>query len=128
MAGALLDLAEITGEGRYQAIARETTESFAGAHERFGPQAAPFGTVAGRLLRGTVRIDLSAPAGSDLHRAALRLADHEAIVVPGIGATEEPVEREAEFENDAAYVVSGEERSAPAYDPQTLSERVGEHL
>ncbi|GAB3683370.1 DUF255 domain-containing protein [Salinarchaeum chitinilyticum] len=128
LAGALLDLAEVTGEERYRAVARETTEAFAGAHERFGPQAAAFGTVAGRLLRGTVRIDLTAPVGSDLHRAALRLADHEAIVVPGIGSSGEPVERDPDLAADAAYVVTDGERSAPAYDPEALSDRVAEQL
>jgi|GEM_PF-90641 len=128
LAGALLDLAEVTGVDRYRSVARETVEAFAGAHERFGPQAAAFGTVAGRLLRGTVRIDLSAHAGSDLHRAALRLADHEAIVVPDIGAAPEPIGRERDLDSNAAYVVAGTERSEPAFDPEELSERVAEHL
>jgi uncharacterized protein YyaL (SSP411 family) len=126
LAGALLDLAAVTGEDRYRDVAGETTEAFAGAHERFGPQAAAFGSVAGRLLRGTLRIDLTAATGSDLHRAALRLADHEAIVVPEIDAGEQPVDREEEFEDDAAYVVVDGERSAPAFDPESLSERVAE--
>ena len=128
LAGALLDLAELTGEDRYRAIARDTAEAFAGAHERFGPQAAAFGTVAGRLLRGTVRIDLTAPVGSDLHRAALRLADHESIVVPAIGDSAEPIERANDFESDAAYVVAEGDRSPPAFHPEELSERVAEQL
>ncbi|AGN00126.1 thioredoxin domain protein [Salinarchaeum sp. Harcht-Bsk1] len=128
LAGALLDLAEVTGVDRYESIARETAEAFAGAHERFGPQAAAFGTVAGRLLRGTVRIDLTAAVGSDLHRAALRLADHEAIVVPAIGDAGEPIDRDVDYEPDAAYVVADGERSAPAFHPEELSERVASQL
>jgi hypothetical protein len=52
------------------------------------------------------------PAGSDLHRAALRVADHEKVVVPGSAET--------------AIVQRGTERSAPAATPAALSERVAE--
>lgn len=121
LADALLDLHELTGEERYREVARETTAAFAGAHERFGPQAAAFASVAGRLLRGTLRIDVAGPAGSDLHRAALRIADHEAVVVPAAGA------RSDDYEDGAAYLASGGDVSAPARTPAELEERIAEH-
>jgi hypothetical protein len=77
---ACLDLAALTGEERYRDVARETVASFAGATERFGVQVAGYGSVAARLCRPDLVIDV--PQGSDLHRAALRVADHEKVVVP----------------------------------------------
>jgi hypothetical protein len=46
-----------------------------------GVEVAQYGTVASRVLEPR-RVEVGAPAGSDLHRAALRLADHEMVVVP----------------------------------------------
>ena len=80
LADACLDLAALTGETRYGDVARETVASFAGATERFGVQVAGYGSVAARLCRSDLVIDV--PQGGDLHRAALRVADHEKVVVP----------------------------------------------
>jgi hypothetical protein len=82
MADALLDLAALTGESRYREVAHDAVAAFAGAWDRFGVQVAGYGTVAARLRRDPLTITLATGAGSDLHRAALRIADHEAVVVP----------------------------------------------
>jgi uncharacterized protein YyaL (SSP411 family) len=81
-ADALVDLAAITGEERYRAAATDAVEAFAGAWDRIGVQVAGYGSVAARLTDGDLVIDVGGAAGSDLHRAALRIADHEAVVVP----------------------------------------------
>ncbi|RJX41913.1 thioredoxin domain-containing protein [Halonotius aquaticus] len=78
----LLDLAAITGEDRYREAATDAVEAFAGAWDRIGVQVAHYGSVAARLTGGDLVVDVGDPAGSDLHRAALRIADHEAVVVP----------------------------------------------
>jgi uncharacterized protein YyaL (SSP411 family) len=80
-ADALLDLAMLTGEDRYERAARRAVEAFAGASERMGVEVAGYAGVAARL-QDPRRIEVATPPGSDLHRAALRLADHEAVVVP----------------------------------------------
>ncbi|MFB6131276.1 MAG: DUF255 domain-containing protein [Salinigranum sp.] len=85
MADALFDLALLTGESRYRDVAEETVGAFAGAWDRLGVQVAAYGAVAGRLCRPTLRIDVGGPAGSDLHRAALRVADHGKVVRPEAG-------------------------------------------
>lgn len=127
LADALLDLHEVTHEDRYHEVAREAVAAFAGAHERFGPQAAAFASVAGRLRHGTLRIDVAAPAGTDLHRAALRLADHEAVVVPAVGERSDAGTDPTDYEDGAAYVVTGGEPSPPAHTPASLEERVTAH-
>ena len=78
----LLDLAAITGEDRYREAAIDAIEAFAGAWDRIGVQVAHYGSIAARLTGGDLVVDVGDPAGSDLHRAALRIADHEAVVVP----------------------------------------------
>jgi uncharacterized protein YyaL (SSP411 family) len=83
MADALLDLAVLTGETRYREVAHDAVAAFAGAWDRFGVQVAGYGAVAARLRHDPLTITVATDAGSDLHRAALRVADHEAVVVPG---------------------------------------------
>ncbi|MDL5363501.1 DUF255 domain-containing protein [Halalkalicoccus sp. NIPERK01] len=83
LADGLCDLALITGEERYRTAAREALAAFAGASDRMGPELAGYATAASRLVDEPLVIRVGAPAGSDLHRAALRIADHEAVVVPG---------------------------------------------
>ena len=78
----LLDLAAITGEDRYREAAIDAVEAFAGAWDRIGVQVAHYGSIAARLTGGDLVVDVGDPAGSVLHRAALRIADHEAVVVP----------------------------------------------
>jgi len=81
LADALLDLAALTGEERYADAAEDAVAAFAGAAERMGVEVAGYAGVASRLLSPrTFRI--GSEAGTDLHRAALRIADHEAVVVP----------------------------------------------
>ncbi len=81
LADALLDLALLTGEDRYRAVAHDAIAAFAGAAERMGVEVAAYASAAARLREPTA-VEVGAPAGSDLHRAALRLADHESVVVP----------------------------------------------
>ncbi|WP_253736223.1 DUF255 domain-containing protein [Halohasta salina] len=110
-ADGLLDLAAVTGEERYRKVAAEAIEAFAGAWDRIGVQVAGYGSVAARLTGGDLVVDVGGPAGSDLHRAALRVADHEIVVVP-----------------DAAGVDAGEATvrgsDTSATDPETLVDRV----
>ena len=81
-ADALLDLAALTGDDTYRQRAEAAVGAFAGATERMGVQVAGYGSVAARLTRDPLVVDVGAPVGSDLHRAALRVADHEKVVVP----------------------------------------------
>jgi hypothetical protein len=87
MADALLDLAALTGEDRYRAVASDTIGAFAGAWDRIGVQVAGYGSVAARLRRESLTVDVGTEPGSDLHRAALRVADHEKVVHPDAPAT-----------------------------------------
>ncbi|KAB1187683.1 MULTISPECIES: DUF255 domain-containing protein [Haloferax] len=96
MANALLDLAVLTGTDGYRDVAEEAIGAFAGAWDRIGVQVAEYGSVAARLLRDPLVVEIGGEAGSDLHRAALRVADHEALVVP-----------EADIDADIAVVSSG---------------------
>ncbi|MXV60946.1 DUF255 domain-containing protein [Natronorubrum sp. JWXQ-INN-674] len=114
-ADGLLELAVLTGADRYRDLARETLEAFAGASDRFGVQIARYATAAARLLEGPLVIRVGDDPGSDLHRAALRLADHEKIVVPDAADELEPGTARAEL---------GDRLSAPAETPAKLSERV----
>lgn len=108
LADGLLDLALITGESRYREVARGSLAAFAGANERMGPELAGYASAASRLVGEVLVIRVGGPAGSDLHRASLRIADHEAVVVPGAdceGAiasmgerTTEPTTRPVELE------------------------------
>ena len=87
MAAALLDLAAVVdvvseGQDGYADAANDAVAAFAGAWERFGVQVAGYGSVASRLSRPDLVIAVGDSPGSDLHRAALRVADHEAVVVP----------------------------------------------
>ena len=93
MADALLDLAALldqtadsddeTGQGdRYADAAHDAVAAFAGAWDRIGVQVAGYGAVTARLVRPDLVIGVGDAAGADLHRAALRVADHEAVVVP----------------------------------------------
>jgi uncharacterized protein YyaL (SSP411 family) len=67
---------------RYADAAHAAIAAFAGARDRIGVQVAGYGSVAARLTRPDLVIAVGDAAGTDLHRAALRVADHEAVVVP----------------------------------------------
>ncbi|RDI72369.1 DUF255 domain-containing protein [Halopelagius longus] len=88
MADALLDLAAVTGEDRYEDAAHDAIAAFGGAWDRIGVQVAGYGSVAARLTRSTLVVEVGAPARSDLHRAAMRVADHEKVVLPGADVPE----------------------------------------
>ena len=124
MATALLDLAALTGDERYRTVARETAEAFAGATERLGVQVAGYGSLSGRLLRGTTTVLVGDEPGSDLHRAAWRVADHEKVVVPNAHREDAPAPRTVPA--DTAIVVAGDSISAPAETPDELMTRVAE--
>jgi uncharacterized protein YyaL (SSP411 family) len=114
LADGLLDLAVLTGEERYREIATEAIESFAGAWDRIGVQVAGYGSVAARLTNGDLVVDVGGEAGSDLHRAALRIADHETVVVP-----------EAEGVEPGTARLRGSDQP-PASTPDELLARVSE--
>jgi len=113
-ADALLDLAAITGNERYREAATDAIEAFAGAWDRIGVQVAGYGSVAARLTGGDLVVDVGGSAGSDLHRAALRIADHEAVVVP-----------DAEGVAEGAARVRGSD-APPATTPEELMELIGD--
>ena len=114
LADALVDLAVLTGEQRYRAVAGETLADFAGASDRFGPSAARYASVAARLLEEPLVVRVADEAGSDLHRAALRVADHESVVVPDAGGVEP----------GTARVERGERVSDAAETPAELGDRL----
>ncbi|MGQ3721465.1 DUF255 domain-containing protein [Natrialba aegyptia] len=120
LAEALLELAVLTGENEYREFARKTLEAFAGASDRFGVQVAQYATAVSRLLEGPLVIAVADDVGSDLHRAALRLADHEKVVVPGAAA----VDGYESLPDGTARVELGERESATAETPTELSEAV----
>ena len=126
MATALADLAAFTGEDRYREVARETAEAFAGATERLGVQVAGYGSLVGRLRRGTTVIGVGADPGSDLHRAAWRVADHEKVIVPNADDADGSLPRSVP--SGTAVVFAGDDASEPAETPDELMNQVGEVL
>ena len=126
MASSLLDLAALTGEDRYREVARETAEAFAGATERLSVQVAGYGSLVGRLRRGTTVIAVGTEPGSDLHRAAWRVADHEKVVAPNAHEGDAPAPRTVP--EGTAVVLAGDGASEPAETPNELMDRVGDVL
>jgi len=109
LADALLDLAALTGEERYRETAHDAVAAFAGAADRMGVEVAGYAAVAARLQSPrTFRV--GTPAGTDLHRAALRIADHEAVVVP-----------DADVPDGEAHVYTDGEREGTADSPDALA-------
>ena len=111
MADALLDLAALTDERRYEKAAKDALAAFAGASDRMGVEAAGYAATCARAHYDPLVVKTPA-AGSELHRAALRIADHEKVVVP-------------EDRSDAVVVRAGEE-TRPADTPNGLLERAAE--
>jgi uncharacterized protein YyaL (SSP411 family) len=116
LANALVDLYVLTGTKRYWEAARDAVAAFAGARERVGVEVAGYATAAARLS-GVLRIDVATAPGTDLHRAALRMADHEKVVRLG-GDTPD---------GTARVVVAGVESDA-ASTPAELEARVRDVL
>lgn len=123
LADALIDLAVLTDYPRYRDVAHDALASFAGASDRLGVQVAGYASVVSRLLEAPLVIRVGTPAGSDLHRAALRLADHEKVVVLE-GTSGGESESEHALEPETARVERGDSVSDPASTPAELSERV----
>jgi len=111
MADALLDLEALTGESRYGDAARDALAAFAGAYDRMGVEAAGYAAACARAHYEPLVVRTPA-AGTDLHRAALRIADHEKVVVPG--------------DRDEAVVVRGGEELPPVGTPEELLGRAAE--
>jgi uncharacterized protein YyaL (SSP411 family) len=117
-ANAFLDLAALADDPSYRSVAHDAVAAFAGAYERFGVQVADYGAAAARLTDGGAPVvRVADEPGSRLHRAALRVADHETVVVPS-----------APGEAGTARVgTEGEEEwSTPASTPEALMTRVRE--
>jgi hypothetical protein len=76
-----------------------------------GAEVASYGAACARHVYDPLVVE-TPPAGSDLHRAAWRVADHEKVVVPG--------------DRESAVVVRGSHHSAPATTPDELVERAAE--
>jgi len=111
-ADALFTLSILADDSAYRDRAVEGMEAFAGAWDRIGVQVAAYGSVTARLLGEPLVIEVGGSAGSDLHRAACRVADHERIVIPN--ATGLAV--------DEASVRTSDE--PPVDDPDQLLEQV----
>ncbi len=112
-ADALVDLAILTDESSYAETAREALGAFAGAADRIGVQVAGYATAASRLCRPPLQVVVADDSGSNLHRAALRLADHEKVVV---------LAPDGEYERGTARLVDDGTVSDPAASPAELSE------
>jgi uncharacterized protein YyaL (SSP411 family) len=108
MADALLYLWALSGNERYRTAAVDALSAFAGAHDRRGVEAAGYAAACARVHYDPLVVR-APPAGTDLHRAALRIADHEKVVVPG--------------DRDDAVLVREGEATAPATTPEELVER-----
>ncbi|WP_123535513.1 DUF255 domain-containing protein [Halosimplex salinum] len=80
-ADALLDWWLLTDDERYREAAREALSAFAGATDRMGVEVATYASAVARLRDPQV-VAVGTEAGTDLHRAALRLVDHETVVSP----------------------------------------------
>jgi uncharacterized protein YyaL (SSP411 family) len=111
MVDALLDLAALTGESTYRSAAEDALAAFAGAYDRMGVEAAGYAGACARAHYEPLVVR-TPPAGTDLHRAALRIADHEKVVVPE--------------ERDGAVVIRSGEETMPAETPEELLDRAAE--
>lgn len=119
MANALVDLHALGGDDRYREVARAAVGAFAGAADRMGVQVADYATAAARVADPPLRVAVAADPGSDLHRAALRVADHEKVVVPRAHDL-----LDGDFEPGRAYILTADGRSDPAGTPDELADRV----
>ncbi|GGM56612.1 uncharacterized protein YyaL (SSP411 family) [Halarchaeum rubridurum] len=118
MAHGLLDLAALTDDDAYRAAARDAIGAFAGAADRMGVQVADYAAAASRAVERPLTVRVGDAPGTDLHRAALRVADHEKVVVPDADGVED----------GAAFVAIGGDLHGPATDPEELTALVAEHV
>jgi uncharacterized protein YyaL (SSP411 family) len=109
MADALLDLWALTDEERYRTAATGALSAFADATDRMGVEVAHYASAVARAREPRV-VAVGAGAGSDLHRAALRLADHETAVAPA----------DDRAPDGEAVVLADDETVDRATDPGTL--------
>lgn len=112
-ADSLVTLAELTDESAYREAARSIVTGFAGAADRIGVQAARYGTATARAVSRPLTISVATEPNTSLHRAALRVADHEAVVRPA-----------ADGEPGTAWVRRGEHVGDPVRTPAALTESV----
>ncbi|MFB6132084.1 MAG: DUF255 domain-containing protein [Halanaeroarchaeum sp.] len=117
MADALLDLHHVTGEAAYRDAALSSAEAFAGAADEMGANLAAYGTAAARLLRRPLVVGIGSEPGSDLHRAALRMADHEKVVVPDC----------EDVDAGRAALLTADGIEGAAEDPAALADLVAEY-
>jgi len=82
LAEGLVDLAALTGEDRYREVAREALTAYAGAADRMGVEVAAYADAVARVREPPLTLVVADAPGSDLHRAAWRVADHAKVVVP----------------------------------------------
>jgi len=124
MATALLDLAALTGEERYETVARETAESFAGATERLSVQVAEYGSLAGRLLRGTTVVAVGDEPAATSTAPRGGSPTTKVVVVPNAHREDAPAPRSVPV--GSAVVLAGDVASQPAETPDELMTRVAE--
>jgi len=112
-ADALVDLHYLTRDARYHEAAADAVGAFAGAADRMGVQVAAYGTAAARVVGDPLVMEVADDAGSDLHRAALRMADHEKVVVP-----------DGDGDPGTAWVVEADGRTDAVETPSDLADLV----
>lgn len=113
LATALVDTAVLTQDQAYREAATHALEAFADGRDRFGASVATYATAASRVQVPPLRIDVGTRPGSDLHRAALRIVDHEKITrLPGNAPP-----------GTATATIAGA-TSRPARTPEELTEAV----
>lgn len=117
LADALLTLGELTEEDRYRRVARDALSAFAGAADRVGVHAAIYGTAAARTVNGPLVLAVADDVGSNLHRAALRVADNEKVVVP-----------EAPGPSGTAWIRTTDDTRTPVETPEALQEQVSAYI
>ncbi len=108
LADALVDLAVLTETEAYRNVARTALSAVAGAHDRMGVEVAGYATAVSRLITPPLVIEVADDPGSDLHRAALRVADHEKVV-----CLDDP-------SDETATIITDGERSDPVTSPEAL--------
>ena len=113
VADALVDLHHLTEKPGYLETARDVLGAFAGAADRMGVQIAGYATASARVVDRPLVVAVADDPWSDLHRAALRMADHEKVVVP-----------DADGEPGTAWLSTADGPTEPVESPQALADLV----